>query len=66
VNNEAQSLLQKLRAAAAYRAAGDCRDANGVYQSFISEVTAQTGRKVSAFAAAILIADAQFLIGHCP
>jgi hypothetical protein len=66
VNNEANSLLQKLRAAAAYRATGDCRDANEVYQSFISELVAQTGKKVSAAAAAIMIADAQYLIAHCP
>jgi hypothetical protein len=41
-------------------------NANIVYQSFIGEVMAQTGKKVSAFAAAILIADAQYLIAHCP
>jgi hypothetical protein len=66
VNNEANSLMQKLRAGAAYRAAGDCRDANEVYQSFIGELVAQTGKKVSATAAAIMIADAQYLIAHCP
>jgi hypothetical protein len=66
VNNEANSLMQKLRAGAAYRAAGDCLHANEVYQSFISELIAQSGKKVSAYAAEIMIADAQYLIAHCP
>jgi len=66
VNNEANSLLQKLRAGAAYRAAGDCARAGEVYQSFIGELVAQTGKKVSPFAASIMIADAQYLIAHCP
>jgi len=29
-------------------------------------VQAQSGKKVSAQAAAIMIADAQYLIAHCP
>jgi hypothetical protein len=66
VNNEANSLLQKLDAGAAYRAVGDCKHANEVYQSFISEVISQTGKKVSRTAAPILIADAQYLVAHCP
>jgi hypothetical protein len=64
--NEANSLLQKLNAAAAYRAAGDCKHANDVYQSFINELNAQSGKTVSAASAAIMIADAQYLIAHCP
>ena len=60
VNNEANSLLKKLQAGAAYRAAGDCKDANEVYQSFISELISQTGKKVSPTAAAIMIGDAQY------
>jgi len=60
------STPRKLRAAAAYWAAGDCARANVVYQSFISELVAQTGKKVSATAAAIMIADAQDLMSHCP
>ena len=66
VKNEANSLLQKLQAGAAYRAAGDCKDANEVYQSFISELISQSGKKVSQTSAAIMIADAQYLIAHCP
>ena len=64
--DEATSLLQKLTAAAAYRAKHDCRDANAIYKNFINELRAQTGKKVTAQAAAILIADAQYLIAHCP
>ena len=66
MSNEANSLLQKLRAGAAYRAAGDCARANEVYQSFIAECVAQAGKKVSAYAAGIMIADAQYLVAHCP
>ena len=64
--DDATSLLQKLNAAAAYRAAGDCKDADATYQAFINELRAQSGKKVSAQAAAIMIADAQYLITHCP
>jgi hypothetical protein len=64
--DEATSLLQKLNAAAAYRLKHDCKDANITYHNFINELRAQTGKKVSPQAAAILIADAQYLIAHCP
>jgi len=64
--DEATSLLQKLNAAAAYRARRDCKDANITYKAFINELRAQTGKKVTAQAAATLIADAQYLIAHCP
>jgi hypothetical protein len=65
-SNWATSLLDKLGTAATYRARGDCPRANAAYQDFINEVTAQTGKKVAPFAAAILIADARYLISHCP
>jgi len=64
--DEGTSLLKKISAAAAYRAAGDCKDANAVCQAFINELMAQSGRKVSATAAAILIDDARYLMAHCP
>ena len=48
------------------RARGKCKDASGSYQSFINELRAQSGKKVSPDAAAIMIADAQYLIEHCP
>ena len=64
--DEATSLLQKLNAAAAYRANRDCKDANATYQAFINELRAQSGKKVTVQAANIMIADAQYLIAHCP
>jgi hypothetical protein len=63
---EATSLLKKLQAAAAARARGDCAPAANVYQAFIEELEAQTGKEVSPTAASIMIADAQYLISHCP
>ncbi len=66
INNEANSLLQKLKAGAAYRQAGDCKNANQVYASFISELLSQSGKRVSKASAAIMIADAQYLMAHCP
>ena len=64
--DEATSLLQKLNAAANYRAKHDCKDASMTYRNFINELRAQTGKKVTAQAASILITDAQYLIAHCP
>ena len=64
--NGANSLRKKLEAAAAFRAAGDCGKAAAAYQAFINELMAQTGKKVTAAAASILIADAQYLMTHCP
>ena len=64
--DEATSFLSKLNSAAKARAKGDCANAATIYTSFISELQAQSGKKVSAQAAAIMIADAQYLIAHCP
>jgi hypothetical protein len=63
---EAQSLLAKLNSAGASYAAGDCKTAGNVYGAFINELSAQSGRGISATAAQIMMADAQYLIGHCP
>ncbi len=41
------------------------RSAN-IYQAFINEVSAQSGKGIDPTAAAIMIADAQYLIAHCP
>jgi hypothetical protein len=60
------SLLSKLNAAATARAAGDCATAASLYQAFISDVTAQSGKGIDPAAGAILIADALYLISHCP
>ena len=63
---EANSLLAKLDAAAAQRANGNCPAAAKIYQAFINELQAQSAKGVDATAAAIMIADAQYLIAHCP
>ena len=62
----ANSLLAKLDAAAAARARGSCETADNIYQAFINELQAQSGKHVDATAAAIMITDAQYLIAHCP
>jgi hypothetical protein len=59
-------LLAQLRAAADARSRGDCKTAANIYNAFINHVQAQTGKKIDPDAAAILIADAQYLIDHCP
>jgi hypothetical protein len=65
-NGEANSVLKKLDAAAKARAGGDCNSAANIYGAFINELNAQSGKGVDATAAAIMIADAQYLIAHCP
>jgi hypothetical protein len=65
-NGEANSLLAKLNAAANARAAGHCGTANNIYQAFINELNAQSGKGVDAAAAAIMTGDAQYLMAHCP
>jgi len=59
-------LLSKLQNALTYFNAGDCVDADALYQAFINQVNAQTGKGITPAAAAILIADAQYLQTHCP
>ena len=62
----ANSLLAKLDAAAARRSSGNCSAAANIYQAFMKELQAQSDKHVDAAAAQIMIADAQYLIGHCP
>lgn len=62
----ANSLLTKLNAAADARARGHCQTAANDYQSFINELEDQLGKGVDAGAAQIMIADAQYLMAHCP
>jgi hypothetical protein len=64
--NIAGALLAKLNAALAKRNAGQCGAAANIYLAFINQVMAQTGKGITPAAAAILIADAQYLIAHCP
>jgi len=64
--DDGRSLLSKLDSAAKARAKGNCPNAATIYTSFISEVLAQSGKKIDPAVAAILVADAQYLIAHCP
>lgn len=64
--NHAQSLLAKLEAAKDKRAAADCTTASNIYQAFINEVQAQSGKHIDPTAASIMIGDAQYLITNCP
>jgi hypothetical protein len=59
-------LLASLDAAAKQFAVPNCSAAVDIYRAFISKVQAQSGKKITASAAAIMIADAQYLINHCP
>jgi hypothetical protein len=59
-------LLKRLEAAARAYHNENCNAAIGIYQSFIHTVEAQRGKTIDPVAADILIADAQFLIDHCP
>jgi beta-glucosidase/6-phospho-beta-glucosidase/beta-galactosidase len=62
----ARSLLAKLDAAAAARARHNCAAAANIYSAFINQLNALSGHGVDPAAAAIMIADAQYLIAHCP
>ena len=59
--NRARSLSAKLKAASA----DGCATAANVYRAFLNEVHAQTGKGITRTAAAILTADARYLIDHC-
>ncbi len=60
------SLLAKLDVAEAARNRGRCSTAATLYHAFINELQAQSGKHVDPTAAQIMIADAQYLIAHCP
>jgi hypothetical protein len=62
----AKSLLGKLNAAAAARGRGECATASNQYDAFIHDLEAQAGKGIDVAAAAIMIADAQYLIANCP
>jgi hypothetical protein len=60
-----RSLLAKLRNAMAAVNRGQCGPAGNLYGAFIHEVEAQSGKKIEPMAAAILIADTEYLIANC-
>jgi hypothetical protein len=62
----ANSLLAKLSAAADARIRGNCGTAANQYRAFVHDLQAQSAKGIDAAAAAIMIADAEFLIANCP
>ncbi len=60
------ALLAELNAAAAAHASGECGVAANLYNAFIADLTAQSGKHVAAATATQLIGEAQFLIANCP
>ena len=60
------SLVATLDAAATARTRGNCSQAANLYQAFIRELRSQSGKGIDPVAASIMIADAEFLIAHCP
>jgi hypothetical protein len=60
-------LLDELNQALKQRNAGHCGPAANDYETFISDViTLEETKRISATNGSILIADAQYLINHCP
>jgi hypothetical protein len=62
----ASTIMSNLIAAAAARQRGQCNTAANIYTSFINAVLGQRGKGIAVTAADIMIADAQYLISHCP
>jgi hypothetical protein len=60
------SLLAKLRAAARQFTRGNCDASGHIYEAFIHELQAQSGKAIDPTAAAIMTGDANYLIQHCP
>lgn len=62
----ADSLLAELNAASDARSRGQCSVAGNLYNAFIGELQAQSGKQVATATANQLISEAQFLIANCP
>jgi hypothetical protein len=62
----ANSLLAKLNEAKAARGRGQCATAALIYQAFINDVNAQSGKAIAPATASQLVSEAQFLIKNCP
>jgi 2',3'-cyclic-nucleotide 2'-phosphodiesterase (5'-nucleotidase family) len=60
------ALLSKLEAFQAGVSRGKNASAANVLQAFINQVTAQSGKHITAEAAALLIKDAEWIIAHLP
>jgi hypothetical protein len=66
ITSQSQALLGRLENAARQYHDKKCRPAANIYESFIQTINAQRGKTIDPAAADILIADAQYLIDHCP
>jgi len=62
----ANSLLAELNQAKAARGRDQCRTAANLYQSFINDVQAQSGKTIAPATASQLVIEAEFLIANCP
>ena len=66
LREQGNSLVAQLENALDKQKRGNCLAARNMYGAFINTVQAQIGKSITPTAAAILIADAQYLIAHCP
>jgi len=64
-HNAVNPLMAKLTNAKRKWEQDKCTPATNMYGAFINHLQAQSSKKVSSFAADILITDAQYLIDHC-
>lgn len=60
------SLVAELTQAKAALGRGNCSAATGIYGAFVRDVSAQSGKAISAATASQLISEAQSLIASCP
>ncbi|HKW58690.1 MAG TPA: hypothetical protein VJR46_02930 [Candidatus Dormibacteraeota bacterium] len=62
----ADTLLSDLNAAKAARDRGQCKTAANIYQGFINDVAAQSGKAITTTTASLLTREALNLQGSCP
>ena len=65
LDQRGNSLSSKLTEAAGLFAAGNCTAARQLYNAFLNEVTAQTGKSITPAAAAILTGDVLYVSRQC-
>ena len=60
------ALVAELNAAKAARTRGDCAAAANIYQAFVNDVSAQSGKSIASATADQLVSEAKVLIANCP
>lgn len=60
------ALVAELNAAKAVRTRSDCAVAANIYQAFVNDVSAQSGKHIASATADQLVSEAKFLIANCP